>query len=58
MNELFLQVISLDQAINEAVERGDEQEETRLYDQQNAIVDKIESMGLRPAFDEFIESIS
>ena len=57
MNKIFLQVVSLDASINQATERGDEQAEERLYAEQNALIDKIDSLGLRDKFDAFIKSL-
>ena len=58
MIDLFIEVVSLDAAINDATDRGDEQAAEKLYEKQNALVDQIESLGYREQFDEYIKSIT
>ena len=58
MNKYFEQVIALDSAINAAYDAGDESMADSLYEQQEAVMDTIEVLGLRSEFDAFIKSMS
>lgn len=56
-NELFKMVTGYDELINQAYEEDDDKKAELLQKEQDLIVAKIEEMGLREQFDEYIVSL-
>jgi len=56
--ELFERIVALDEAINEAYDNGNEEKADELYEQQESLVDEVESRGLREEFDAYITAMN
>lgn len=57
-NKLFEMVAGYDDLINDAWDAGDERKANLLQKEQDLLVDKIEELGLREQFDEYIINIA
>lgn len=56
-NELFKMVTGYDELINQAYEENNDKKAELLQKEQDILVARIEEMGLREQFDEYIVSL-